>query len=456
MNLIGQGQPDAALTGEQIETIVARLADRIAADGKRILVLIPDQTRSCPLGLIVRLLHKHIANRADKLDFLIALGTHQPLDEARIDSLLGMAGGQRDRLLSGSSVFNHDWKNPGALKTIGRLTADRVAEITGGRFSMDVDVTINRRVFDYDLVLVAGPVFPHEVAGFSGGEKYFFPGICGQELLDFFHWLGAVITCPRVIGVKDTPVRRTLQAAGEMLPVPTAALSMVVAPLCDTGKMGATHNSVVRVPDLQGQRSGSMGETPMPQLTGLFAGSLRDSWSAAADLSAKVHIRYVQTPYQSVLARAPEMYDDLWVAAKCMYKMEPVMADGGELIIFAPHVKEISYTHGHIIRKIGYHTLEYFLAQWDRFKDYPWGVLAHSTHVKGIGTYDTAGHESPRIRVTLATGIDEATCRAVNLGYRDPATINPAHWQDRPGHLYIPKAGETLYRLKNPPAWQTF
>ncbi|MEN6663904.1 MAG: hypothetical protein ABFD85_07890, partial [Phycisphaerae bacterium] len=196
--------------------------------------------------------------------------------------------------------------------------------------------------------------------------------------------------------------------------------------------------------------------SPMPresELAGLFAGPVRDSWAAAADLSAQVHIRYVDAPYQSVLARAPEMYDDLWVAAKCMYKMEPVMADGGELIIYAPHVKEISYTHGHIIRKIGYHTLEYFLAQWERFKDYPWGVLAHSTHVKGIGTY-AAGRESPRIRVTLATGIDRATCEAVNLGYRDPATINPADWQDRPGRLYVPKAGETLYRLKTPPAWQ--
>ncbi|MCE5327975.1 MAG: lactate racemase domain-containing protein, partial [Planctomycetaceae bacterium] len=235
MNLIGQGQAGSTLTSEQIESIIARLAGEIAPANKRILVLIPDQTRSCPLGLIARLLHKHLGGRASKLDFLIALGTHQPLDEPRIDKLLGIAPGRRSEVLPGSSVFNHDWKNPAALTTIGRLTADRVSQITGGRFAMDVDVTINRMVLDYDLVLVAGPVFPHEVAGFSGGEKYFFPGICGQELLDFFHWLGAVVTCPRIIGVKDTPVRRTLQAAGEMLTVPTAALSMVVAPHGGTG-----------------------------------------------------------------------------------------------------------------------------------------------------------------------------------------------------------------------------
>jgi hypothetical protein len=146
-----------------------------------------------------------------------------------------------------------------------------------------------------------------------------------------------------------------------------------------------------------------------------------------------------------------------------MYKLEPVVADGGELIIYAPHLKEISATHGRLIEEIGYHTRDYFLAQWDKFKHYPWGVLAHSTHVRGIGTYDggdpTSGRgpvERPRIRVTLASQISEATCRKINLGYRDPSTIDPRDWQGRPDRLYVPKAGEMLYKLKNPPAWQRF
>ena len=84
------------------------------------------------------------------------------------------------------------------------------------------------------------------------------------------------------------------------------------------------------------------------------------------------------------------MYDDLWTAAKGMYKMEPAIADGGEVIIYAPHVSEISYTHGRLIDEIGYHCRDYFLAQWDRFKHYPGGILAHSTHVKGLGTFDAA------------------------------------------------------------------
>ena len=418
--MIGFGHADQVLSDAQVEQVVAQAVEAMALDGKRLLVLIPDHTRSCPLPQIARLLTRHAAPRTSQLDYLIALGTHPPLTEPQIDKLLGILPGQRDQVLGASRVFNHDWKNPAALQRIGTLRADQVRRITGGKFEMDIDVTVNRLVFDYDLVLVAGPVFPHEVVGFSGGAKYFFPGICGQELLDFFHWLGAVITNPRIIGAKHTPVRTTLEAAADMLAFPKFGLCMVVK----------GHD-----------------------LAGLYFGPLREAWSAAADLSDQVHIIYVDQPYESILSQAPEMYDELWVGGKCMYKMENVVADGGELIIYAPHIREISVTHGKLIEEIGYHTRDYFLAQWERFKHYPWGVVAHSTHVRGIGTYE-GGVEKPRVRVTLATGIDEATCRRINLGYRDPASIDPAQWQGRPGRLYVPKAGEMLYKLKDPPAWQ--
>ena len=146
------------------------------------------------------------------------------------------------------------------------------------------------------------------------------------------------------------------------------------------------------------------------------------------------------------------MYDDIWTAGKCMYKLEPVVADGGHLIIYAPHVTEVSVTHGHIIEEIGYHTRDFFLKQWDRYSKYPWGVVAHSTHVKGIGTYEN-GIEKPRVNVILATQIPPEMCAKINLGYMDPASINPASYANREaeGVLYVPKAGEMLYRLKNAP-----
>jgi len=427
VDVIGQGQAGEVLADEDVRRIVARAAEDLAPDGRRVLVIVPDHTRTCPLPQVARRLHEAVAPRAAKLDFLIALGTHPPLGEEAIDRLFGCEPGRRGEVFPGSDVVNHDWRDAGALATIGRLDRDAIAQLMPPetrRFARDIDVTLNRRVLDYDRVLICGPVFPHEVVGFSGGAKYFFPGVCGEELLNFFHWLGALITCPKIIGTKHTPVRRLLHRALEMLPVESRALCMVVA-----GR----------------------------DLAGLYYGPVTEAWSAAADLSDRLHVTYVDRPFQSVLARAPEMYDELWVAAKCMYKMEPVVADGGELIIFAPHLREISLTHGAVIREIGYHCLPYFLAQWERFQHHPWGVLAHSTHVRGIGTYDR-GVERPRIRVTLASQVPEDVCRAVNLSYRDPAGIDVGAWQGREadGRLYVPKAGEMLYKLSDPPAWQRF
>jgi hypothetical protein len=146
------------------------------------------------------------------------------------------------------------------------------------------------------------------------------------------------------------------------------------------------------------------------------------------------------------------MYDELWVGAKCMYKLEPALADGAKLIIYAPHIAHVSETHGPLIERIGYHTRDYFLKQWDRFKDIPWGILAHSTHVKGIGTYEN-GVEQPRVDVILATGIPEATCRKINLGFMDWRSVRVEDYQGREaeGVLHVPKAGEMLYRWKKAP-----
>ena len=129
-----------------------------------------------------------------------------------------------------------------------------------------------------------------------------------------------------------------------------------------------------------------------------------------------------------------------------------MVADGGEVILYAPHIHEVSVVHGAIIKQVGYHVKDYFLAQWDQFKHLPWGVLAHSTHVKGLGTYEN-GIERPRIQVTLATRIPPDVCRQINLGYCDPDTINPAEWANREdeGVLLVPHAGETLYRPKVKP-----
>jgi nickel-dependent lactate racemase len=186
------------------------------------------------------------------------------------------------------------------------------------------------------------------------------------------------------------------------------------------------------------------------EFKGIFIGDCVETWEKAADLSAKVNIVYKDKPYKTVLGIAPKMYDEIWTAGKVMYKLEPVIADGGMLIIYAPHIKEVSVTHGKTIEQVGYHTRDYFLKQWNKFRNFPRGALAHCTHVKGIGTYNN-GVEKPRINVVLATGISRERCKKINLGYMDPEQIDIANYEGKEdkGILVVHNAGETLYRLSD-------
>jgi len=412
----------AAVSPSQVADLIARACLPERFDGQRVLVIVPDGTRTAPVGLLFQTLYKHIGHVARQLDVIAALGTHQPMNEAQFCERLEITEEERNSTYGKVRLFNHEWNNPKALRQIGAISADEISKLTGGLFAMDVPVEINARIFDYDRLIILGPVFPHEVVGFSGGNKYLFPGIGGPQILNFFHWLSAVITNPKIIGNQWTPVRRIVDKAGAFVGVDKLLLAMVVA--------------------------------PDKSLVGLFAGPPEGAWDAAVQVSRQVHIVYKDRPFHSVLSCAPKMYDELWVGGKCMYKLEPVVADGGELIIYGPHIHEICVSHGEHIRKAGYHCRDYFLKQWDKFKHFPWGVLAHCTHVYGLGTFEN-GVETPRVRVTLATGIPEDVCRQINLGYRDWRSIRAEEFQDREedGVLHVAKAGEMLYKLKNPPKW---
>ena len=413
--------PHSHLTTDEIRSAIAETFPTRDYRNKRVLVIVPDATRTCPLGIIFAALFDQIAGVASAFDVMIALGTHPPMSEQAICKRLEISAEERSTTHRRVQFFNHEWNNPSSLTRIGTISAAEIETLTNGLFATDVLVNINRRVFDYDQIIIAGPVFPHEVVGFSGGNKYLFPGVSGPEVLNFFHWLGAVITNPMIIGNKHTPVRAIIDRAAAMVEVPKVCLCMVV----DKG-----------------------------QLVGLFAGSPEAAWEQASDLSRTFHITYKDRPFHTVLSCAPKMYSELWVGGKCMYKLEPVVADGGELIIYAPHIRELSLVHGALIRTIGYHSRDYFLKQWSDYRHYPWGVLAHSTHVRGIGTYED-GIERCRIKVTLATGISREVCAAINLGYRDPATINPNEYAGREndGILIVPDSGEVLFHLRNRPAW---
>jgi nickel-dependent lactate racemase len=355
------------------------------------------------------------------LDFMIALGTHPPLQEESIHKLVGITAEERRTRFKEIGLLNHEWNNPTALTSPGRIGQDEIRQIAGKSWHASlpdqINIGLNKAALEYDHILILGPTFPHEVVGFSGGAKYLFPGISGAEMINFTHWLGALAGVVGTIGIKETPVRAMIHAAASRLKTPLTLIALVV----------------------EGEGLG-----------GLFIGDHLSAWSEAADLSAQRHIHWVDRPFERVLSVAPSMYDELWTAAKAMYKVEPAVAVGGEVIIYAPHLSVVSRTHGTYIEDVGYHILPYFLNNWERFNHIPLGVLAHSTHLRGSGVMEN-GMERPNVKVTLASKISPEDCARLNLAYLDPAKVNVDDWKGKEseGILYVPKAGEILYRLRD-------
>jgi nickel-dependent lactate racemase len=414
---MGTGQmrtliPEQALTSNEINEFLSESLANFGEPSEHILVVIPDDTRTIPMPEVYAGICRELAPRVKKLSFLVALGTHPSMTDAELDRHLGTDWRRPDVF-----VHQHDWQSADGLVSLGTIPASEIETLSSGLLSEDVPVTINRLALDVDRILIVNPVFPHEVVGFSGGHKYFFPGISGERILDTSHWLGALITNPEVNGHKDTPVRELIERAAKLVPTPRQGLAFVMR-----------------------------GHDPI----GAFFGDVQEAWSAAADLSAQTNIIWKDRTFHTVLSIAPSMYRELWTAGKCMYKLEPVIADGGKVIIYAPHLHEIAPTHERWIRQVGYHTRDYFLKQWDRFSDVPRAILAHSTHVKGTGTYE-GGVEAPRVDVVLATGIRESDCTQINLGFQDPSTVDLHSFENREdeGILVVPNAGEMLFRLSS-------
>ena len=411
------GGTEGVLAPEAVAAFIEEQLGGVDLDGKSVCIVVPDGTRTCPLPLLVGAVHRALHGRVSRMTTLIALGTHQPMSTAALAAHLGYEEGALEATYPGMTVLNHEWWEPTTFADLGTIPAARLSELSEGRLSMDVPVLLNRAVVEHDVALVVGPVLPHEVVGISGGNKYFFPGVAGQDIIDVSHWIGALITSAEIIGTTDiTPVRALINEGASLVPAEKLALCVV-------------------------------GESGSLDLHSISFGDTISSWANAAEVCAATHVTYLDEPVDRVISIIPEMYEDIWTGAKGFYKLEPAVADGGEVVIYAPHITEISTSHPEI-NEIGYHCRDYFVKQWDRFKHIHWGTLAHSTHLRGAGTYDAAtGEERLRVRVTLATQIPEDVCRAANLGYVDPASIDVAA-EAEGGAFVVPNAGEVLFRLR--------
>ena len=414
----GTGSPGEDLSPDTMRAILEQ-ALRVIAPGARVLGIIPDKTRDDNTDVLFPFAAELLrARMVSQFDALVAQGTHVPMTEAEKRAKIGAVSGPL------SHVYDHQWNVPEELLTIGQLSAAKVSELTGGLINNAVEVNLNRRLGPgiYDTILIFSATVPHEVAGFAGGAKYLFPGVAGPDLTHATHWLGALASIEKVIGRIETPTRHMIEAAADLVSPQIITLNSVVT-RADDNRL-RTH--------------------------ALFAGDFRQAFRRAAEVSQKVHIKYTGRKYQRVIALLDEHYDELWVGGKASYKLGGIIEPGGELIIYAPHLRSISETHGRLIEKYGY-------APLDRVREMValstelqnnLAVAAHLAHVSYAGQLDETGRVIPRYHIVMASALDEETCRRVHLGYMDHRQFRREDYESDPDTLIVEKAGRDLYLVE--------
>jgi nickel-dependent lactate racemase len=383
-----------------------------------VLAIISDKTRDDNTDFLFPVAAEFLARRGvASFDALVAQGTHPPMTEAQ--KLAKIGRGSFD-----GQLFDHRWDDVEELVVIGELSASAVKELTGGLIEQAVPVSVNKLLAPgvYDTVLVFGATVPHEVAGFAGGAKYFFPGVAGPELTHTTHWLGALAGIENIIGQVETPTRRLIEAAADLIAARVISINSVVSRTAE-------------------------GEL---KTFGLFAGDIREAFRRAAEVSRQVHICYTRRKYQTVVALLDPHYDEMWVGGKASYKLGAIIEDAGELIIYAPHLTKLSETHGALIEKYGYAPLEVVRDMLGASADLRENlcIAAHLAHVAYAGRTDEQGRIVPRYRITMATGLDEETCKRVNLGYLDHRTLDVAALSSQPDSLVVKDAGRDLYQVE--------
>jgi nickel-dependent lactate racemase len=418
-SVIGKGSPELDLSPGELRAIVEEALLSVSP-GARVLAIIPDKTRDDNTDLLFPFATEILAARnAAQFDALVAQGTHPPMTYEEKRRKIGLSdGGPAPEL---GHVYDHQWNRPEELVQIGELSAARVRELTGGLIQDAVPVSLNRLLGPgvYDTVLIFGATVPHEVAGFAGGAKYFFPGVAGPDLTHATHWLGALASIENVIGRVETPTRHLIEAAADFVPARVVSLNSVVTR--DDSNRLHTH--------------------------ALFAGDFRLALRRAASVSRQVHIKYTGRKYSRVVALLDEHYDELWVGGKASYKLGGVIEEGGELLIYAPHLSAISETHGRLIEKYGYAPLDRVREMVTLSEELRENlcVAAHLAHVSYAGRLDRDGRVAPRYRITLASALSEATCRRVNLGFMDHRLFRREDYEADPDTLVVERAGRDLY-----------
>ena len=427
MNIQSAERLDGELDDTELAAVVRRALAPYGAL-ERVLLIHPDYSRHDFTSRLVPLTYRELEHKGlRQLDTLNASGTHRPMTDAELREKLGVGNGDFARL---GTLHNHVFDDPEQLFDVAELSADFVREKTK-HLDQPMQVTANKLIRDgYDLVIAISGTVPHEAIGMSGGLKIFFPGISGPEVIALLHWAAVLVGIPQIIGTIENPAR-------------------------DIVTEGARHyfSSLGNTPALS---FNMLYSEPADHLEakGLYVGAALEGFvaahRAAATASARIHIVPVSEAKQQVVQQIPAMYDEVWTAGKGSYKLQRpgVVVPGGEITLYAPHIDcfHSNPTMDAEIRQIGYHGVGWVVDYCNRHPDFNKNVAAHSINVRGPSTFEE-GTETFAFDVTLASQISPEDCRAVGLGYRDPATLRPEDFQ-RPEQLWIEDGGKWLYERR--------
>jgi len=413
------GSPEGARTEDELRPVVTRTLDQFSGV-RKVLLVHNDYLRHDPTPLIAPIIYECLRRQGlERLDTLNAPGTHCEMSLAQLNAKIGMCPGTHPRL---GNRYNHDYGCADRLTNVGVLSEEFIGKQTQGHFRRSVPVTVNSHLFDgYDLIVALSATKDHEGTGKSGGTKIIIPGIAGREIIGSFHWATVLVGIPNIIGKVENPGRAVLDEAVKLV----------------FSRLGGT--PIVSFNMVSTDRGGQV------DCKGLFTGvgfeGFRSALHGASALSDQVHVIYLdQEVHTAVQCISADSYDEIWTAGKGSYYLQKpgVLARGAEIIIFAPHITcfHSNAEMDEAIRKIGYHGRDEVVQFCAEHTDFDLNVASHSINVRGI--------DPSAFKVTLATGISEADCQAVGLGYRDPETIREQDFQG-PGQIWIPNGGVDLY-----------
>ncbi len=409
-----KGGENSILTDIDLKESLIEALKKLGSGKKldKVLIIPPDFTRfHSKAGILTSYSYEYFGNRLS--DILPALGTHTPMTESEIDKMFPDVP---------HSLFReHKWKKD--LTSLGTVPGAFVSEITEGKLDFSWPAQVNSLLVegDFDLILSIGQVVPHEVVGMANYNKNIFVGTGGREGINKSHYIGAVYGMERLMGRADTPVRAVLNYASEKFAqnLPIVYIQTVI----------------------------DMDENGELVTRGLFIGDDYECFQKASELSLKVNFKMLDKPLKKVVVYLdPEEFRSTWLGNKSIYRTRMAIADGGELIVLAPGVKEFGEDPeiDRLIRKYGYYGTDKTLEFVNKNKELQdsLGAAAHLIH----------GSSEDRFSITYCPGyLSKEEIESVNFKYGSLKEMekiyNPAELDEGYNTL---ADGEEIFYISNP------